>query len=116
MTVFAKENGETRALNEKLKEKKMRRQVKEQGQEEEKGRELRIESKSVLTWEGLCYDVPAPGGGGEKLRLLKDIYGFVRPGQLTALMYVLSPPPLTSLQETIHPRQPPAKKQQQQYE
>jgi len=37
----------------------------------------------VLTWEDLCYDVPIPGG---ELRLLNNIFGFVKPGQLTALM------------------------------
>lgn len=37
----------------------------------------------MLTWEDLCYDVPVPAG---QLRLLKNIFGFVKPGQLTALM------------------------------
>lgn len=31
----------------------------------------------------MCYDVPVPSG---QLRLLKNIYGYVKPGQLTALM------------------------------
>jgi ATP-binding cassette subfamily G (WHITE) protein 2 (SNQ2) len=45
--------------------------------------DLNITSKAVLTWEDLCYDVPVPSG---ELRLLKHIYGYVKPGQLTALM------------------------------
>jgi ATP-binding cassette subfamily G (WHITE) protein 2 (SNQ2) len=44
---------------------------------------LNIESKAVLTWEKLAYDVPVPSG---QLRLLRDVYGYVKPGQLTALM------------------------------
>ena len=39
--------------------------------------------KKTLTWESLNYDVPTPAG---KLRLLHDVYGYVRPGTLTALM------------------------------
>lgn len=79
VTYFAKENKERKTLNDKLAEKRKRRQLKEK----DEGSELRIESKAVLTWENLCYDVPAPSG---QLRLLKDIFGYVKPGQLTALM------------------------------
>lgn len=42
-----------------------------------------INSKAILTWEDLCYDVESPSG---KMRLLNNIYGYVRPGSLTALM------------------------------
>jgi ATP-binding cassette, subfamily G (WHITE), member 2, SNQ2 len=42
-----------------------------------------MNSKAILTWEGLNYDVPTPAG---QLRLLNNIYGYVRPGELTALM------------------------------
>jgi ATP-binding cassette, subfamily G (WHITE), member 2, SNQ2 len=79
ITFFAKENAERKELNEQLVEKKKRRQRKEV----DEGSELNITSKAILTWEKLTYDVPTPSG---QLRLLKDIYGYVRPGQLTALM------------------------------
>ena len=49
----------------------------------DKGSDLKVESKAVLTWENLTYDVPVPSG---QLRLLRDVFGYVRPGQLTALM------------------------------
>ncbi|KIW79613.1 hypothetical protein Z517_06225 [Fonsecaea pedrosoi CBS 271.37] len=80
VTYFTKENNERKALNEKLQERKRRRQTKQDAGDSS---ELNITSKSVLTWENLTYDVPTPAG---QLRLLKDIFGYVRPGQLTALM------------------------------
>ncbi|EXJ60821.1 hypothetical protein A1O7_04974 [Cladophialophora yegresii CBS 114405] len=80
VTFFAKENKERKALNEKLQERKRRRQMKQDAGDSS---ELNITSKAVLTWERLTYDVPTPSG---QLRLLKDIFGYVRPGQLTALM------------------------------
>ena len=79
ITFFAKEDKERKMLNEELMRKREKRQLR-QGDE---GSDLNITSKAVLTWENLCYDVPVPSG---QLRLLKDIFGFVRPGQLTALM------------------------------
>ena len=39
--------------------------------------------KQAFTWEKLNNDVPTPAG---KLRLLRDVYGYVKPGTLTALM------------------------------
>lgn len=80
VTYFARENKETKELNEKLQERKRRRQTK---QDAEDSSDLSISSKAVLTWENLTYDVPTPAG---QLRLLKDVFGYVRPGQLTALM------------------------------
>ena len=79
ITFFTKENKERKRLNEELMKKRENRRLKNAN----KGSNLLIESKAVLTWEALTYDVPIPSG---QLRLLKDIYGFVRPGQLTALM------------------------------
>ncbi|KAL9612708.1 MAG: hypothetical protein Q9167_002699 [Letrouitia subvulpina] len=79
VTYFAKEDKEKKRLNDQLMAKRKRRLLKQK----DEGSELNIESKSVLTWENLCYDVPGPSG---QLRLLKDIFGFVKPGQLTALM------------------------------
>jgi ATP-binding cassette, subfamily G (WHITE), member 2, SNQ2 len=80
VTYFQKENKERKELNQKLMERKRRRQTKQDAGDSS---ELSIASKSILTWENLTYDVPTPAG---QLRLLKDIFGFVKPGQLTALM------------------------------
>lgn len=79
ITFFAKEDSETKKLNDELMQRRQKRQKKEDMQ----GSELSITSKAVLTWENLCYDVPVPSG---KLRLLKDVFGYVQPGRLTALM------------------------------
>lgn len=67
-------------LNKTLREK---RDKKNRREIEEDGAGLKMDSKAILTWEDLCYDVPVPSG---QLRLLKNIYGYVKPGQLTALM------------------------------
>lgn len=80
ITFFARENSETKELNKRLEERKQRR-LQKTGHDDSS--ELSISSKSVLTWEGLNYDVPVPGG---TRRLLSDVYGYVRPGELTALM------------------------------
>ncbi|KIW92594.1 uncharacterized protein Z519_06441 [Cladophialophora bantiana CBS 173.52] len=80
VTYFTKENKERKALNEKLRERKRRRQTKQDAGDSS---ELNITSKAILTWENLTYDVPTPSG---QLRLLKDVFGYVCPGQLTALM------------------------------
>lgn len=42
-----------------------------------------ISHRKVFTWENLNYHVPVPGG---TRRLLHDVYGYVKPGTLTALM------------------------------
>jgi ATP-binding cassette subfamily G (WHITE) protein 2 (SNQ2) len=81
VTFFVKENQELKELNAKLREKKERKNRKEEDTDASSG--LNIASKAVLTWEDLCYDVPVPSGN---LRLLNNIYGYVKPGQLTALM------------------------------
>lgn len=39
--------------------------------------------RKTFTWEGLNYVVPVPGGTRQ---LLTDVYGYVKPGTLTALM------------------------------
>ncbi|KUJ20599.1 uncharacterized protein LY89DRAFT_579567 [Mollisia scopiformis] len=78
--VFQKPNKERDELNAALIQKRdQRRSTKN----EASGSEININSKAVLTWEGLNYDVPTPSG---QLRLLNNIYGYVRPGELTALM------------------------------
>ncbi|CAN9112620.1 unnamed protein product [Alternaria alternata] len=81
VTFFVKENKELKELNAKLQEKRDKRNRKEDSSDQ--GSDLNIASKAVLTWEDLCYDVPVPSG---ELRLLNNIYGYVKPGQLTALM------------------------------
>ncbi|KXX73602.1 ABC transporter G family member 11 [Madurella mycetomatis] len=78
--VFQKPNEERRKLNEELIRKK---EAKRKTRGEESDPDLNITSKSVLTWESLCYDVPVPGG---TRRLLDNVFGYVKPGQLTALM------------------------------
>ncbi|KAL2105740.1 hypothetical protein VUR80DRAFT_7842 [Thermomyces stellatus] len=78
--VFARPNKELKALNAELLK---RRDEMRSGEASEQEPELSIKSESVLTWEGLNYDVPVPGG---TRRLLNDVYGYVRPGELTALM------------------------------
>lgn len=42
-----------------------------------------ISSGQVFTWENLNYHVPVPGG---QRRLLHDVFGYVKPASLTALM------------------------------
>ncbi|KAJ2898271.1 putative brefeldin a resistance protein [Zalerion maritima] len=88
--VYQKPNAERKKLNEALAKKREQRRA--NGKAEDGGGpvggagssdELKIESESVLTWEDLMYDVPTPAG---TKRLLNNIYGYVKPGQLTALM------------------------------
>ena len=79
VTFFAKENEERKKLNEVLMRKRKERKRNEDSQESD----LSITSRAVLTWENLYYDVPVPSG---QPRLLKDVFGYVRPGQLTVLM------------------------------
>ncbi|KAL5426170.1 hypothetical protein PMIN04_002068 [Paraphaeosphaeria minitans] len=81
VTFFLKENKELKELNEKLQVKRDKRNRKDEDADASSG--LKITSKAVLTWEDLCYDVPVPSG---QLRLLNNIFGYVKPGQLTALM------------------------------
>ncbi|MCJ1359333.1 MAG: hypothetical protein MMC33_009334 [Icmadophila ericetorum] len=79
ITFYAKENKKMEQLNADLQKRKDNRLAKD----ENRSSELDIQSKAVLTWENLTYDVPVKSG---QKRLLKDVYGFVKPGQLTALM------------------------------
>lgn len=41
------------------------------------------QTRKPFTWEKLCYTVPVPGGHRQ---LLTDVFGYVKPGTLTALM------------------------------
>ncbi|KAI0031252.1 ABC-2 type transporter-domain-containing protein [Vararia minispora EC-137] len=86
---FAKPNKETRKLNEEL-----RRRKEEKLALNEKEKTALMDSKvardtstfadrQTFTWEGINYFVPVAGG---QLQLLHDVYGYVKPGTLTALM------------------------------
>ncbi|SCZ91281.1 BZ3500_MvSof-1268-A1-R1_Chr1-2g01305 [Microbotryum saponariae] len=79
INVFAKETAETKDLNEKLLAK---REAKRKGQEEQDLASIGSNSKP-FTWENLRYTVPVPGG---RRQLLDDVFGYVKPGTLTALM------------------------------
>jgi len=78
---YLKENKERKRLNRALITKRVSRSAK--GGVDSPNTEIANASASVLTWESLCYDVPTPLG---QKRLLDNIYGYVRPGELTALM------------------------------
>jgi ATP-binding cassette subfamily G (WHITE) protein 2 (SNQ2) len=78
--VFQKPNKERDELNAALVAK---RDARRSTKGDSAASEMNINSKAILTWEGLNYDVPTPAG---QLRLLNNIYGYVKPGELTALM------------------------------
>jgi ATP-binding cassette subfamily G (WHITE) protein 2 (SNQ2) len=78
--VYSKPNKERKALNEKLAEKK---EARRHDRSNEEGSEMNIKSEAILTWEDLNYEVPVPGG---TRMLLNHVFGYVRPGELTALM------------------------------
>lgn len=79
INVFAKENADRKRLNEVL---QSRKQDFRTGKAQQDLSGL-IQTRKPLTWEGLTYDVQVPGG---QKRLLNEIYGYVKPGTLTALM------------------------------
>lgn len=79
VNVFAKENAERKRLNKRLQERK---QDFRSGKAEQDLTGL-IKTRKPFTWEALTYDVSVPGG---QRRLLDNIYGYVKPGTLTALM------------------------------
>lgn len=78
--VYAKPTKELDELNEKLRERK---EAKRKDPSNEAGSDIKMESESILTWENLNYDVPVPEG---TRRLLNHVDGYVKPGELTALM------------------------------
>jgi len=80
--VFLKQNKKREALNRALITKRESRRKADSGAQSPDA-EIAIASKSFLTWEGLHYDVSTPSGSK---RLLDNIYGYVKPGELTALM------------------------------
>lgn len=77
--VYQPENKERKALNEKLQAAK----EKFRAGEAEQDLSSMTTAKKPFTWENLCYDVPVSGG---QKRLLDNVFGYVKPGTLTALM------------------------------
>ncbi|GAC94574.1 drug exporter [Pseudozyma hubeiensis SY62] len=75
LTIVKKPNKEEQKLNQRLKERATMK-------EKDSSKQLDVESKP-FTWEKLCYEVPVKGG---KRQLLDNVYGYCRPGTLTALM------------------------------
>lgn len=75
LTIVKKPNKEEQKLNQRLKERASMK-------EKDSSKQLDVESKP-FTWEKLCYEVPVKGG---KRQLLDNVYGYCRPGTLTALM------------------------------
>ncbi|CAD6503294.1 BgTH12-02961 [Blumeria graminis f. sp. triticale] len=80
-TVFQRPNKERKELNANLVHRRDQRHMEEAESTSNTG--VTIHSKATLTWEDLCYDVPTPTG---QQRLLHNIFGYIRPGSLTALM------------------------------
>ena len=76
LTVVKKPNKEEQKLNARLKE---RMEIKG---EKEGSKQLDVASKP-FTWEKVNYTVPVKGG---QKQLLDDVYGYCKPGTLTALM------------------------------
>lgn len=81
IAIFRKEDHETKTLNKVLKERQETR---------EKVHDVVVPTKresfpdrKTFTWEKVNYVVPVPGG---TRRILHDIYGYIKPGTLTALM------------------------------
>ena len=79
ITVYQPENKERKQLNETLQSKKEKYR---KGEAEQDLSKLTT-SRKPFTWAEVCYDVPVPGG---QRRLLDHVWGYVKPGTLTALM------------------------------
>lgn len=79
IVVFKKEDKELKKLNERLAE---RREAFRAGKLEQDLSDLSMKPEP-FTWENLCYTVPVPGG---QRQLLNNVFGYVKPGTLTALM------------------------------
>ncbi|KAJ1310587.1 hypothetical protein OPQ81_007316 [Rhizoctonia solani] len=80
ITIYAKENTETKELNERLKQRKA---AGRKDQDEGNVSGALVKSTKAFTWENLDYTVPVPGGTRQ---LLNKVFGYVKPGTLTALM------------------------------
>ena len=88
VTIYAPEDNDTKKRNERLRERKERRRGKSKtisekaSVAEEDGAVTKFYGKP-FTWENINYYVPVPGG---TRRLLHDVFGYVKPGTMTALM------------------------------
>lgn len=87
MTIFA-ENAETKERNKKLQERKAIREKKRKevgnGQVEVDDNDQKFDFESkTFTWETINYHVPVQGGSR---RLLHNVFGYCKPGTMTALM------------------------------
>jgi len=81
VAIFRRENQAIKALNKTLKE---RQDTREKIHDVSVPMEKRsFPDRKVFTWEQVNYVVPVPGG---TRRLLHDVYGYIKPGTLTALM------------------------------
>ena len=87
MTIYA-ENKETKERNRILQERKALREKKrkeggnDKEQVDDSEEKFEFESKT-FTWENINYRVPVQGGSR---RLLHDVFGYCKPGTMTALM------------------------------
>jgi ATP-binding cassette subfamily G (WHITE) protein 2 (SNQ2) len=82
VTHFVKEDKERKKLNQNLQNKK-EQNLKDKKKNSTSSLEISRTAKSILTWEAINYDVPVPSG---QKRILNDVWGYVKPGELTALM------------------------------
>ncbi|KAI0269180.1 ABC-2 type transporter-domain-containing protein [Gloeopeniophorella convolvens] len=86
--LFAKETAETSKLNAHLRERRKKR-LEDNAAEKAEIMNAKWETaaptvdRSVFTWERVNYHVPVSGGTRQ---LLNEVYGYVKPGTLTALM------------------------------
>ncbi|THH06687.1 hypothetical protein EW146_g9533 [Bondarzewia mesenterica] len=87
---FAKETAETKQLNAELKERRIKKAALERAEKAQAMEDTKavrdpnaFSDRKAFTWEKLNYHVPVPGGTRQ---LLNDVYGYVKPGTLTALM------------------------------
>lgn len=81
IAVYLKENSKRKKLNEALEAAKANPDKRDK--EVEQDLSDLIKTKKPFTWAELCYDVPVSGG---TKRLLDHVFGYVKPGTLTALM------------------------------
>ncbi|CCM03667.1 uncharacterized protein FIBRA_05811 [Fibroporia radiculosa] len=89
VTVFAKETADSKVRNANLQALKARRDPKsrktidvEAQVSKDSSDDMEFDSKT-FTWENINYHVPVTGG---TRRLLHDVFGYCKPGTLTALM------------------------------
>jgi len=94
IAIYAKDTPETKKRNEALEARKDEKAKAKDLADKASGsdvavtkdkeyKEMKGDHRKAFTWESLNYDVPVPGG---TRRLLDDVYGYVKPGTLTALM------------------------------